>query len=493
MTAPSSSLLDFFVLEAGECLEQLDGLLARADSQGPAPDALLREARRLRGSATMAKLAGFADVAAAIERAARGLREQTVPWDQALRGALTGAVDDLKVLLHRVRDWGEADQARARARSAELDRYAPAAPRPSEPKSAGALGNAFLALEADELAMGVAGVRSRPGDAAHRDVVMQRVRRLRGIAALKDLPPMAEIVEGIERALRAIDAAGGALGEVVHEALASATDVLARAAVALQRGDRPATTSPEVTRFAAAMAAWSSDTSDTDRIVPIATLFFHDDGPHVLERASEPPSTPHQRFRLEVVSLAEHLRRLVADARASSDIVSRDRVSRELRSAVRTLMNHAESFAETAVAKFAQRALDGVARLDSGHLEQIDEVATLLASTGGDPISRISAILNAPPPDAAALRPPTPATLATVPAAPAPALAPPTPIVMAPRPTPAAPAPAVRVRRCPDRAGRVAGRHECRRQVQERRGSGVASRVGPAVLGRVRPAWAAVP
>ncbi len=414
MTAPGSGLLDFFVLEAGECLESLDGLLARNEPQGPDPEALLKDARRLRGSATMAKLPAFSDVAGAIERVARAIREQAISWTPVVRASLIGAVDDLKVLLHRVRDWGEVEQAKARARAAELEAMAPVVARPAPAPAAGALGTAFLALEADELAMGIAGVRARPADAAHRDVVLQRVRRLRGIAALKDLPPMGEIVEGIERALHAIERDHGTIGEVAHEVLASATDVLARAGIALRAGEHPAGTGPELSRFATAIAAWESESTDGDRIVPISTLFYHDDGPHILDRASEPPSTPHQRFRLEVVSLAEHLRRFVAEARGAADIVSRDRVARELRSAVRTLMNHAESFAETAVAKFAQRALDGVGRLDTGHLAQVDEVATLLAASGGDPISRISAILNAPPPDAPHLRAPTPSTAAPV-------------------------------------------------------------------------------
>ena len=411
MTAPGGGLLDFFVLEAGECLEALDGLLARSDAR-PAADALLKEARRLRGSATMAKLGGFADVAGAIERVARGLAASTVPWDAAVRGALISGVDDLKVLLHRVRDWGAVEQAKARARAADLDRFAPVFAKAAPTPSVGALGTAFLALETDELAMGIAGVRSRPADVAHRESVKQRVRRLRGIAALRDLPPLAEIVEGIERSLTAIERDGGSIGEVVDEVLASATDVLARAGTALKAGGHPDADGPEVTRFAAAIAAWQSEQTDGDRIVPISALFYQDDGPHILERAAEPPSTPHQRFRLEVVSMAEHLQRFVAEARVSHDIVSRDRVARELRSAVRTLMNHAESFAETAVAKFAQRALDGVARLDSGHLQQVGEVARMLASSGGDPIARISAILNAPPPDAPQLRAPTPAASA---------------------------------------------------------------------------------
>ena len=412
MTAPAGSggLLDFFVLEAAECLDQLDELLARAGDTGPSADALQREARRLRGSATMAKLAGFAELAGAVERVARALKEGALGWDLAVKGALVGAVDDLKVLLHSVRNWSDVEQAQARGRTQDLERLAPPAPKgPAGAPAVGAIGTAFLALEADELAMALAGLRARPADRALFDALSQRVRRLRGIAALKDIPPMGEVIEGIERALRPLERGAAAISDTMHEVFAAATELLARGTTALRAGDRPNPHSPEASRVAAAMAAFQGEATDGERVVPIATLFYSDDGPHIVERSSSPPSTPHQRFRLEVVSLAEHLRRLVGDARAAADIVARDRVSRELGSALRTLMNTADSFAEVAVAKFAQRALDGATRREKGALAQLDEVAALLAQTGGDPIARISAILNAPPPDEPLVQAPTPA------------------------------------------------------------------------------------
>lgn len=409
MTAGSGGLLDFFVLEAGECLEQLDALVARAPDAGPSADALQREARRLRGSATMSRLGGFADLAGAVERVARALKEGTLGWDLGVHGALTGAIDDLKVLLHSVRNWGDVEQAKARGRTEELDRLAPPVPKgPASAPVVGAIGTAFLALEADELAMALASVRARPADRGLYENLSQRVRRLRGIAALKDLPPMGEVIEGIERALRPLERGAATITDPMHEVFAAATELLARATASLRAGDRPNPQAAEASRFAAAMAALAGEAVDGDRVVPIATLFFADDGPHVIERSEAPPSTPHQRFRLEVVSLAEHLRRLVGDARAAADIVARDRVAREIGSALRTLLNTADSFAEVAVAKFAQRSFDGVTRLEKGYLAQLDEVAALLSQTGGDPIARISAILNAPPPDRPLVSAPTP-------------------------------------------------------------------------------------
>ena len=401
MTAPGG-LLDFFVLEAGECLEQLDGLIAAAGPSGPSGDAMQREARRLRGSATMARLTGFTDLAAAVERVARALREGTLAWDANIGAALTRAVDDLKLLLHQVRSWSDADQQKAAARTAELDGIAPPVPRaPASAPAVGAIGTAFLALEADELAMALAGIRARPGDRHLLDTLLQRVRRLRGIAALKDLPPMGEVIEGVERAIRPLEAEGGTLGDLHHEVLAAGTDVLARAAAALRTGDRPSANSPETARFATALAALESEAGDGDRIVPISDLFYLDAGPHIVERAPAPANTPGARFRADVVSLAEHLRRLVGDARAAADLVARDRMGRELRSAIRTLHNTAESFGESLVGQFAARIADAAARLEKEALSHLDDVALHLATKQGDPAARIAAFLNAPPPPVA--------------------------------------------------------------------------------------------
>jgi HPt (histidine-containing phosphotransfer) domain-containing protein len=82
MTAPSG-ILDFFVLEASEYIEQLDGLVLSGGPSGPNAEAFQRAARALRGSATMARLGAFADLAAALERAARSLRDGSLRWSPA--------------------------------------------------------------------------------------------------------------------------------------------------------------------------------------------------------------------------------------------------------------------------------------------------------------------------------------------------------------------------------------------------------------------------
>ena len=131
MTGPAG-FLDFFILEASEYVEQLDGLVLDAGGGPPDVDAVQRIARALRGTATMAKLPAFAELAGAIERVGRALHDRSLSWDQSLRGAVVSAIDDLKSLLHAARTWSPAEDERARARGRELARYAPARrPRPT--------------------------------------------------------------------------------------------------------------------------------------------------------------------------------------------------------------------------------------------------------------------------------------------------------------------------------------------------------------------------
>src|SRR5687767_9126672 len=115
MTVPAG-LLDFFILEAGDYVERLDGLLSTAGPAGPDLDAFVRHARALRGSATMARLEAFADLAAGIERVGRSLREGGISWSPSLASALIASVDELKILLRYVRTWGANETKRATAR-----------------------------------------------------------------------------------------------------------------------------------------------------------------------------------------------------------------------------------------------------------------------------------------------------------------------------------------------------------------------------------------
>ena len=206
----SSGFLDFFILEASEYVEQLDGLLARASATNAPVDteALARNARALRGSATMAKLTPFAELSTALERVGRGLREGTVSWSPAVAGALVAAVDDLKILIRAVRNWSGADDQRATARAAELTRIAPAAtPAAATAATPGASGTGFFAAESSNIAAGLELLATRPNDRDAATNVLRRVRAIRGVAGIKDVAPLADVMAGAELVAKPLELA----------------------------------------------------------------------------------------------------------------------------------------------------------------------------------------------------------------------------------------------------------------------------------------------
>src|SRR3989442_10672158 len=208
MTAPSKPLgmSDFFALEAGESLERLDGLLAKGES--PSADELVRLARALRGSALMANQPAIARAASGLEALARAVREARRPWDAATRQIAIRAVDDLKIFVRRATSWTEADTAKAEALGRELEQLGgrPSAQiRAAEVLGLDAGARAFVAREGAAIASALdrAAQALRTNPLAHDPLqhVLRALQPLRGLAALSDLPPLPDLLEGIERAI----------------------------------------------------------------------------------------------------------------------------------------------------------------------------------------------------------------------------------------------------------------------------------------------------
>jgi hypothetical protein len=119
-------------------------------------------------------------------------------------------------------------------------------------------------------------------------------------------------------------------------------------------------------------------------VARIDDLLRSEAGP--LAGAPEPTPQRDEHFRVEFAARAEHLARLVADARAAADPFSRERARRDLREYLTALSVAAGSFGAEQVASF----FDGAAReenlLDSAVLEALEYgagvVGTLALSVG---------------------------------------------------------------------------------------------------------------
>lgn len=384
MTVPTPvGFLDFFVLEASDYIEQLDAQLLAGGAGELDAEALQRAARALRGSATMAKLPAFAEMASGVERVGRALRERSLPWDPELRGVLVATVDDCKLLLRNVRAWSAADDARARARVNELTRFVPARAATPVANPAIAGHDSYLATESANIGAGLELLATRPNDRDAAGNVLGRVRALRGIASVKDHATLADVLEASEQAAHPLELGEPQLSAERVAVLNAAATLLRGISAAMRSGAGIDAAGPEVARFATALDAMQERESGAERVVPIADLFYQDGGVTVVESAPNPPTSPAERFRLEVVSQGEHLRRLVSDARSARDDLARERVRRGLRQALNSLGQAAESFGELDVAEFVTSHNAAVVRLDSRALDSLEEVASLLAQPGG--------------------------------------------------------------------------------------------------------------
>jgi chemotaxis protein histidine kinase CheA len=376
----STGVLDFFILEGSECVERLDGLLARAASGTPDTDALARNARVLRGSATMAKVRGIPDIAGALERIAKGLGDGRLQWTPRLRGAVVAAIDDLKILIRAVRNWGDADDGRAARCSQELNVLAPAAPRPASTSPVTATGGAtYLAMQTSTVAAGILQFADNPGPRSSFAGTLARIRALRGVSTLLDLPPLAEVVAAVDDAAKGLEIGSTTVTDRLRELFRAAAVVLREGSDAIQAGGRPDPGTPAVLAFAAAAQSLVDTARDDDLVVPIHTLFPDGGGENIVHAEPHPPTTSAQRFQLEVASQAEHLRRLVGDARRAADAPARQRLEHELRIAIRSLSRFAGSFGESAMAGSLGALVEPASALDPTALARLDELAGTLA------------------------------------------------------------------------------------------------------------------
>src|SRR6266851_2475217 len=427
---------DFFALEAGEYLERLDGLLAKGDS--PSADEIVRLARALRGSALMANQPAIARAAAGLEALARAVREGRRAWDPQTQQLALRGVDDLKVFVRRAGSWTDADTAKAEALAAELEQVGG---RPSaQIRAAEAIGldagaRAFVAREgaaiAGALERAAQALRANPLKHDPLQHVMRALQPLRGLAALADLPPLPDLLEGVERAIAELSRSGLQPPANVGELFRIAGSAIARAAREVAERGRPDPEGADFRQFAGLLVKFMESEPDA---VSIGSLYYNDSGPHIVSRGV-PAARPSTLGKLELVSHGEHLRQAADSLERAPSATQRELRAHTLGTTFRALANAgreavASGVAVSRAAAFAaelRRAGDLLARSGSG---DEDALATELDS--------LTAALRSIQPGA-----PAPAAAAPVPRpAPAPPPAPPRTATAAAPMAKASPAPA---------------------------------------------------
>src|SRR5881409_2743206 len=446
---------DFFALEAGEYLERLDGMLAKADS--PSADEIVRLARALRGSALMANQPAIARAAAGLEVLARAVREGRRAWDPQTQQLALRAVDDLKIFVRRAGSWTEADTAKAEALAQQLEQLAG---RPSaQIRAVEALGldagaRAFVAREgaaiAGALERAAQALRANPLAHDPLQYVVRALQPLRGLAALNDLPPLPDLLEGIERAIGELSRSGLEPPASVGELFQVAGSAIARAAREVAERGRPDPEGAEFRQFAGLLVKFMESEPDA---VSIGSLYYSDSGPHIVSRGV-PAARPSTLGRLELVSHGEHLRQAADSLERAPSATQRELRAHTLGTTFRALANAGGGVLADRVAQFAIAGREAVASgiavsSAAAFAAELRRAGDLLARSGtGDEealateLDALTAALRAIQPGAAPA--PAPAHAAPVPR-PAPASRPTPPPAPAPvvRGVKAAPAPRV--------------------------------------------------
>ena len=214
-------LLDFYILEASEYVDQLDALVGAAVHAPPESTPFITAARALRGSSTMAKLLRMAELAGSVERVGRGLARRVAFGGRRRASCARSSPRSMTFASCSgpFERWGAAEEQRAAARIAELRAFVPdGAAAPNTPIS-GAVSPTFFASEVEGVASALDAYVAAPADRRSLDEALGRVRALRGISALKDLPPLADVADAIETAARTSTGEGRSADDAAHRAV----------------------------------------------------------------------------------------------------------------------------------------------------------------------------------------------------------------------------------------------------------------------------------
>src|SRR6266567_113797 len=431
---------DFFALEAGEYLERLDGMLAKGDS--PSADEIVRLARALRGSALMANQPAIARAAAGLEVLARAVREGRRAWDSQTQQLALRAVDDLKIFVRRAGSWTDADTAKAETLAVELEQVAG---RPSaQIRAVEALGldagaRAFVAREGAAIAGALerAAQALRANPRAHEPLqhVMRALQPLRGLAALTDLPPLPDLLEGIERAIGELSRSGLEPPTNLGELFQVAGSAIARAAREVAERGRPDPEGPDFRQFAGLLVKLMESEPDA---VSIGSLYYSDSGPHIVSRGV-PAARPSTLGKLELVSHGEHLRQAADSLERAPSATQRELRAHTLGTTFRALANAGGGVLADRVAQFAIAGREAVASgiavsSAAAFAAELRRAGDLLARSGTGDEEALATELDAVTAAIQTIQPGAAPRPAPGPARPAPAPAPrPTP---ASRPTP---------------------------------------------------------
>lgn len=352
------TLLEFFVLEASDYLDQLDLAL-----KAPSPDAdrLRRIARALRGAARMADQEAIATAAGALQSVAQALLSGARAWDAEVAGALVHAVDEFRIVVRGLSSGAPAEELDARARAV--------AERLGVPETTAARQRAqddqdfwrFLAGELngviDELAKAIGVLEGDPRDRESLKWLLRKIRPLRGMQAVSELPTVGVALAALEDVILQIAEQRGPVGPGHLALFRRAREALEEATRTIAAGRRPAATGVERAELEGLRAEVLGAERAEPSVSSITEFFYDGEGPHVVSASLEERGVGSldELFRLEATGCLDVADRLWADVeKAASDAGRRVLVER-LAQAYADLGDRAVAFGRPRLGAAARR------------------------------------------------------------------------------------------------------------------------------------------
>src|SRR5437879_293442 len=356
----------------------------------------------------MANQQAIARAAMGFEALARGVREGRRPWDAAIKQIAIRAVDDVQSVVRKAATWTNEDTAKAEAVATQLEQLGG---RPSaQIRAVEAMGldagtRAFVAREGAAIASALdrAGRALRTNPLAHDPLqqVLKALQPLRGLAALNDLPPLPDVLEGSGRGMGEAGRTGGegappaGFGDTIAELFQMAATSIAHAAREVAERGRPDPESAEFRKFAGLLVHFMDSEPDIVPIESVATIV----------RRGTPPAgesaRPATLGQLELVSHGEHLRQAADSLERAASATQRELRAHTLAGTFRALGSAGGGPVAERVAEFAQAAREGVSSgiavnqpaLFAAELRKAGEI--LSASGTGDETATAAALAAA--------------------------------------------------------------------------------------------------
>src|SRR5437870_2649526 len=264
---------------------------------------------------------------------------------------------------------------------------------------------AFVAREGAAIASALdrAGRALRTNPLAHDPLqqVLKALQPLRGLAALNDLPPLPDLLEGIEQAIGEVSRTSGegappaGFGDTIAELFQMAATSIAHAAREVAERGRPDPESAEFRKFAGLLVHFMDNEPDIVPIESVATIV----------RRGTPPAgesaRPATLGQLELVSHGEHLRQAADSLERAASATQRELRAHTLAGTFRALGSAGRGPVAERVAEFAQAAREGVSSgiavnqpaLFAAELRKAGEI--LSASGTGDETATAAALAAA--------------------------------------------------------------------------------------------------